>query len=97
MATLLTGLKRHLPSAGVRWTQPAGGYTLMLWVDTALSESELDDRLRRAGVLLVPGSSFFASEQRGVTFRLSIANLTEDEIEVGCRRLGRVLAQAVGD
>jgi DNA-binding transcriptional MocR family regulator len=95
MAVLLAGLKRHLPSAGVRWTQPAGGYTLMLWVETSLSEPELDERLRRAGVLLAPGSSFFAERQREVTFRLSIANLTEDEIEEGCRRLGRVLAEAV--
>ena len=63
MATLLTGLRRHLPAAGVRWTQPVGGYTLMLWVDTAMREAELDDRLGRAGVLLVPGSSFFVSEQ----------------------------------
>ena len=94
MAVLLAGMKRHLPRAGVRWTQPAGGYTLMLWIDTPLSEAELDERLRRGGVLLAPGGAFFAGKPREVTFRLSIANLTEDEIEEGCRRLGRVLAQA---
>ncbi len=96
MGVLLAGLRRHLPESGVRWTQPAGGYTLMLWIDTALAEAELDSRLQRAGVLLTPGSSFFAGKQPGVTFRLSIANLAEDEIEEGCRRLGRALAQAVG-
>ncbi len=95
MAALLAALKRHLPASGVRWTQPAGGYTLMLWIDTALSETELDDRLRRAGVLLTPGGAFFAGKRPGVTFRLSIANLVEDEIEEGCRRLGRALAAAV--
>ncbi len=94
---LLAALKRHLPADGVRWTQPAGGYTLMLRVDTPLSEAELDDRLRRAGVVLTPGSLFFAAKHPGVTFRLSIANLAEDEIEEGCRRLGRALAEAVED
>ncbi len=95
MGALLASLKRHLPSERARWTQPAGGYTLMLRVDTKLSEPELDARLRRGGVLLTPGRSFFAGKGRDVTFRLSIANLTEDEIEEGCRRLGKVLAQAV--
>ena len=95
MGVLLAALRRYLPATGVRWTQPAGGYTLMLWVDTAHTESRLDERLRGAGVLLAPGSAFFASEQREVTFRLSIANLTEDEIEEGCRRLGKALAQTV--
>ena len=95
MGVLLAALKHHLPARGVRWTQPAGGYTLMLWIDTALAETEVDDRLRRAGVVLAPGRAFFAGKPPGVTFRLSIANLAEGEIEEGCRRLGRALAQVV--
>ncbi len=93
MAVLLAALRRYLPARGVRWTEPVGGYTLMLWVDTTLSESQLDERLRRAGVRLAPGSAFFATGQTEVSFRLSIANLTEPEIEEGCRRLGHALAQ----
>jgi DNA-binding transcriptional MocR family regulator len=96
MSALLQGLKRHLPEQGVSWTQPLGGYTLWLSVEgTALDEAEFDTRLRQAGVVASRGSLFFSSESRGVHFRISVANLSEDEIEEGCRKLGRVLARAV--
>ena len=96
MSALLQALKRHMPERGVSWTQPVGGYTLWLSVEgTTLDEGELDARLRQAGVIASRGSLFFSSAQRGVHFRISVANLGEDEIEEGCARLGRVLARVV--
>ena len=96
MSTLLQALKKHMPERGVSWTQPVGGYTLWLSLKgSTLDEGELDARLRQAGVIASRGSLFFSSAQRGVHFRISVANLGEDEIEEGCARLGRVLARVV--
>jgi DNA-binding transcriptional MocR family regulator len=96
MLALLAALRRHLPERGVRWTQPAGGYTLWLTVErTAASEERVDAQLRAHGVVASRGSLYFASPHRGVHFRISIANLDEGEIEEGCRRLGAALASVV--
>ncbi len=96
MATLLAALKRHLPEHGVSWTQPLGGYTLWLSVKgTDLDEADLDERLCEAGAVLSRGSLFFATPPRGIHFRISVANLTEAEIEEGCSRVGRVLGQVL--
>ncbi|MFH1176796.1 MAG: PLP-dependent aminotransferase family protein [Acidobacteriota bacterium] len=99
MQAMLHGLRQYLPERGVEWTQPAGGYTL--WVKVAptsasITEKELLERLRQAGVLATPGRLFFPAEPDGLGFRLSISNLREPQIHEGCRRLGRALASVVG-
>ncbi len=95
MQALLRSLKTCMP-ARVTWSEPAGGYTLLLRVRSRASEERVMADLRRAGVLLSPGSLYFSERPAELCFRLCIANLTEDRIEEGCRRLGRVLARAVG-
>lgn len=53
--------------------------------------------VRKAGVLLSPGSLYFSGRPDSLCFRLSIPNLTEALIEEGCRRLGRALSRVVGE
>jgi DNA-binding transcriptional MocR family regulator len=99
MEAMLRGLKAHLPARGVEWTEPAGGYTLWVRVTAGrdVEEHRLFERLRKEGVLVTPGSLSFPGRPGGVSFRLSVCNLREEQIEEGCRRLGRVLARAVGE
>jgi DNA-binding transcriptional MocR family regulator len=102
MDTLLRSLKARMP-AGVTWSEPTGGYTLLLRVNSTAAEAsdEASDEervlaeMRKAGVLLSPGSLYFSGRPDGLCFRLCIANLTEAQIEEGCRRLGRVLGRVV--
>lgn len=98
MQAMLAGLAEHMPSHGVRWTQPAGGYTL--WVHRAGrradEEAEVVARIKQAGVLVPPGSLYFPGASDGVCFRLSVSNLTEPRIAEGCRRLGAALAGLAG-
>lgn len=95
MQAMLRGLSAHLP-ANAEWTRPAGGYTM--WVQLPglrLPEAELVALLRRHGVAVAAGQSFFSTPRRWPSFRLSIANLHEPEIAEGCRRLGAALARAM--
>ena len=87
---------RQLPkNAGVKWTQPTGGFTLWLQLmDAKCREQEWLERFRRAGVKLAPGSGHFPGEADGIFFRLSIAERNEDEIREGIRRLGVALQEA---
>lgn len=100
MAAVVAGLADRLPSSGVEWTRPRGGYTLWIRVTAprlAGREQQLHDAILAAGVKLSPGSHFFTRPPAEPHFRLSIASLGEAEIAEGCRRLGRALRRALRD
>jgi len=94
MQALLQGLKRHMPN-GVKWTRPSGGYTAWITLqDSGLPESELLENILQAGVKVGPGHRYFANHPAAIHFRVSIACVTEKQIGIGCRLLGRTLAHA---
>jgi DNA-binding transcriptional MocR family regulator len=97
MQTMIREIRRHFPVGDVEWTEPSGGYTL--WVcckGLKMPEGEFMRGLARHGVLVSPGSFYFARPQRGIYFRLSCVNLKEAEIEVGIRRLGSAIIELKG-
>jgi len=97
MQTLLQALKHHMPG-GVHWTRPSGGYTAWLTLrDCKVAEEELLQKILHAGVKVGPGRRYFAKQPESVHFRLSIACVDENKIEVACQRLGQVLGNAVSD
>ncbi|MDX1387666.1 MAG: PLP-dependent aminotransferase family protein [Acidobacteriota bacterium] len=81
------------PDLGVRWTRPAGG--LFLWVtlpDGLDARVLLKDALKEK-VAFVPGRAFFPNTGGHHTLRLNFSNATEELIEEGIARLGRVFAR----
>jgi DNA-binding transcriptional MocR family regulator len=98
MQALQAGLTEHLPARGVEWTRPAGGCTAWIRVKDrpASREGALLEAARREGVLVTPGSLFFADEPDGLCLRVSVSGADEGRIAEGCRRLGRALAGVVG-
>jgi DNA-binding transcriptional MocR family regulator len=97
MTAMLRSLRQHLPSKRVSWTQPAGGYTLWVTLDKPPEdEGALLKCLDHHGVAAAAGSLFFPERPRGLCFRLSVSNQTEEQIEEGCRRLGRALSKFMG-
>ena len=50
--------------------------------------------MNEIGVAYVPGESFYASEPRVDTLRLSYSQMTEGKIGEGIGRLGRLLKEA---
>ena len=92
MQALTGGLEKHMPE-GVHWTRPRGGYTAWLTLPEASGpESKLVEKLAAEGVKVGPGCRFYALPPSAPHLRLSIACATEERIESGCLRLGRVLA-----
>ena len=85
-----------MPAESVSWTEPPGGCTLWLRVETPrhAGERALVERARDEGVAITPGSFFFPGPPDSVGFRLSIAKTRAHEIDEGCRRLARALAPA---
>jgi len=97
MSAMLRALEEHLPSRKVTWTRPSGGYTLWVRLEAdASAEVSLLKCLEHHGTAVAPGSLFFPGKPRGLCFRLSVSNLTQDEIHEGCRRLGKALSKFLG-
>ena len=77
-------------------TLPSGGYTF--WVeakDASLPEETLIEKLLDAGVSVSPGSKFFTGKRNVACFRISIAHCDQQEIEIGFKKMGDVLASLV--
>lgn len=91
---MLEGIKKYFP-AGVKYTDPEGG--MFLWVEVPGVDDtvELFKDCLKHNVAFVPGDPFFAGKPQPGTFRLNYSNMQEDQIEVGLKRLGEALSQAL--
>ena len=80
--------------ADVNFTRPEGGY--FIWVEApGINATEMVVyAMNEIGVAYVPGESFYASDPRLDTLRLSYSQMTEDKIGEGIGRLGRLLKEA---
>lgn len=90
MQTALKAMDEYFP-ATVSWTKPMGGYTIWVRAPKKLSETELHSSLLPHRVFVSPGSYYFPDQNRSEYFRLCIAQLDEEEIWEGIKRLGKAL------
>ncbi|SET75376.1 2-aminoadipate transaminase [Natronincola peptidivorans] len=89
---MMEGIKLHFPQ-NLKYTYPEGG--LFTWVELP---AEVDARkvLEKAievNVAFVPGGSFFPNGGNENTLRLNYSNMSEEKIQIGIERLGRVLKE----
>jgi len=97
MDSTLAAMKEYLPPAVTRWTEPAGGYTLMIRIaGTDRQEYECVRTIARHGVLVYPGSLHFCSPPEDIHIRISIGTLNTEEIQTGIRRLGAAIEEFCG-
>jgi 2-aminoadipate transaminase len=92
---MLNALERHFPP-GVRWTRPDGGLFLWVSLPRLLDSQELLERALEAKVAFVPGAAFHPAGGGAHTMRLNFSYARPEVIEEGVRRLGLVLAAALG-
>jgi 2-aminoadipate transaminase len=81
--------------ADVTWTEPRGGFSLLLTLPAALSAAALLPRAAERGVAFTPGSPFFLDERGDSTLRLSFSSLPAAHIDEGVRRLADTIKDAL--
>jgi 2-aminoadipate transaminase len=89
---MLEALERYFPE-GARWTEPKGGLFLWVTLPEEVDTLELMPKAIAKHVAYVPGSAFYASNGLLNTFRLNFSNAQPEQIEIGIRRLGEVIAE----
>jgi 2-aminoadipate transaminase len=91
---LLAALARRMPE-GVTWTEPQGGFSLLLTLPPALDAALLLPRALERGVAFTPGAVFFVDGGGERTLRLSFSAVRADRIDEGVKRLGEVIREAM--
>ncbi|NNG00190.1 MAG: PLP-dependent aminotransferase family protein [Desulfobacteraceae bacterium] len=92
MTTALDAMATEFSGKHVDWSRPAGGYTI--WVRLKRwdgDEQLMVKKMTEHGVGVLPGSTHFYGDPGGIYFRLSIANLDEQQIQEGINRIARCL------
>ncbi len=89
---LLQALERHMPP-GVTWTRPRGGFFVWLTLPEGVRSGPLRQAARAHGVLLVPGTGFFANGGGERNLRLAFSFVPPDEIERAVVILARAMRE----
>src|SRR5216117_4238024 len=92
-ALLLAALGRRMPSE-VTWTEPQGGFSLLLTLPPGLDATELLPAAIEHGVAFTPGAPFFMDGAGSGTLRLSFSSVAAGRIDEGVRRLGETIKAA---
>ncbi len=91
---MLATMEQYFPPE-VEWTRPAGGLFLWVTLPPQLDAALLLEQAINHKVAFVPGVAFDPMGTRRNHFRLNFSNATPEQIEIGIRRLGRVLNEAL--
>lgn len=90
---LLQALARRMPPEA-RWTEPAGGFSLLLTLPPGLDGVTLLAEAIERGVAFTPGAPFFPDGSGAGTVRLSFSAVPAARIDEGVRRLAETLRAA---
>jgi 2-aminoadipate transaminase len=92
--TLLLGaLRRRMPE-GVSWTEPQGGFSLLLTLPAGLTAAALLPAALERGVSFTPGPAFFLDGGGERTLRLAFSSVAAGRIDEGVRRLAETIKAA---
>jgi len=91
---MLDAMARHFPP-DVRWTRPHGGLFLWVTLPEAVDAAVVLEKAVAKKVAFVPGTAFYPDGGGHNTFRLNFSNAQPEQIEIGIKRLGEVLATAL--
>ena len=87
---LLESLRRRL-SDDVTWTEPQGGFSMLLTLPDGMSANVLLTRALQRGVAFAPGAPFFLDGAGERTLRLSFSSVPSTRIDEGVRRLAEAI------
>lgn len=92
----LSAAQKYLPSE-VTFGRPNGGVSLWLALPEGISAEQLCSRMLEKNVILIPGSQYDMHGTEDRHIRLSFANLSDDKIEVGLKRMGDTLREMLAE
>jgi 2-aminoadipate transaminase len=90
---VLDALRRRMPE-DVIWTEPEGGFSLLITLPDGLDAGALLPRAIERGVAYTPGAAFWVDGGGERTLRLSFSSVPAAKIDEGVRRLGDVVRAA---
>lgn len=94
MEILLECLKENIANENVTWTEPLGGYTLLMELkNSSLKLERMDELFMKKGAAILPGRDFYFYNTDKKNFRISIAELNEEEIETGVKRINEAIKE----
>ena len=93
---MLASLQEHFPP-GITWTRANGG--LFTWATFPpgldMAAFQRDVLIPQAGVIVVPGTPFFADRPEANHARMSYSGVPDDRLVEGVRRMGALLTDAL--
>lgn len=89
---MLSAIESAFPE-GTTWTHPAGGFYVWVTLPEGHDATSLLPEAVERGVAYVPGTAFYPGDEGRDHLRLAFCYVSEDEIEEGCARLGKLLAE----
>ena len=93
---MLAAMAEHFPT-GITWTQAQGG--LFTWASFPahldLAAFQRDVLIPRAGVIVVPGASFFADRPEANHARMSFSGVPDERLLAGITAMGALLREAL--
>ena len=91
---LLQALARRMPE-GVTWTEPQGGFSLLVTLPSSLTARALLPRALERGVAFTSGEAFYVEGGGEHTLRLSFSAVPAARIDDGVKRLADVVREAL--
>ncbi|MBC8312815.1 MAG: PLP-dependent aminotransferase family protein [Candidatus Cloacimonetes bacterium] len=89
---MIAGFEKHMPK-GVSWTTPEGGLFLLVKVPKYIDTDKLFDIALKYNVAFVIGSAFHCDGSGHDTMRINFSYASEDQIEIGVKRLAKAIRE----
>jgi DNA-binding transcriptional MocR family regulator len=90
---LLAALRRRMPPE-ITWTEPRGGFSLLVTLPSGMDAGILLPQAIERGVAFTPGAPFFVDGGGQRTLRLSFSSVPAGRIDEGIRRLAEAIKAA---
>ncbi|TFG91890.1 MAG: PLP-dependent aminotransferase family protein [Candidatus Atribacteria bacterium] len=91
---MISALEKHFPKEAT-WTNPKGGFFVVVTLPEYIDTGEMFKEAIAENVAYVPGAPFFADGKGQKTMRLSFCYPSEENIEEGIKRLGKVIKKRI--
>ena len=87
---MITNIKKHFPE-NVKINNPQGGMFLWIKLPDGFNSRDVLLKSQAEKVVFVPGDIFYVDKIEENSMRLNFSNSSEEEIEVGIARLGKII------